>query len=57
MESTPGTFPLFETLVAFFPSDSVGGLVSVVRSSGDGGGRRVHLYNTTETFGDLIDSA
>ena len=43
MESTPGAFPLFIALMAFLTSASVGGLVSMLRSSVTGGGRRVHL--------------
>ena len=38
MESTPGVFPLFIALMAFLTSASVGGLVSMLRSSGTGGG-------------------
>ena len=38
MESTPGAFPLFIALMAFLTSASVGGRVSMLRSSGTGGG-------------------
>ena len=43
MESMPRAFPLFKALMAFFTSASVGGLVSMLRSSGVDGGRRFHL--------------
>ena len=43
MESTPGAFPPFIALMAFLTSASVGGLVSMLRSSVTGGGQRVHL--------------
>ena len=95
MESTPGAFPIFIALMAFLTSASVGGLVSMLRSSGTGGGvggfiwlrvvqditeifnpsislftfscnsaaifafhrGRVSSVVTTETLGDLVDSA
>ena len=38
MESTPGAFPLFIALMAFLTSASVGGLVSMLRSSVTGRG-------------------
>ena len=43
MASMPEAFPLFIALMAFLTSASVGGLVSMLRSSDVGGGRRVLL--------------
>jgi len=43
MESVPLAFPLLIALMAFLTSASVGGVVSMLRLAGAGGGRRVHL--------------
>ena len=51
----PGAFPLFIALVAFLTSASVGGLVSMLRSSATGGGRQVHLVGEVETFTEVLN--
>ena len=50
-----GAFPLFVALIAFLTSASVGGLVSMLRSPGAGGGRRVHLAGVVHDFTEVLN--